>query len=417
MIYGVGNMLGAGIYGLIGKGAGLMGNALWMAFVTAMVAAGLTGLSYASLGSRHPRAAGAAFIAHRATGWSALSYLVGLAVMASGLTSMATASQVFARYLGEVTPAIPATAIIVTLLVVLGAVNFWGIRQSAWLNALCTTIETAGLLFIIAVGMKYWGNVNLLDATTAANPTGDLSLALLLGGAALTFFSFIGFEDLLNVSEEVKNPRRTFPLALLGALVITTFIYLGVSVTAVSVVNPAELAESKGPLVAVAREAAPWFPASLFSLIALFAVTNTALLNYIMGSRLAYGMARQGLLPALLGRLHPRTSTPHVAIAMLGLIVGTLALTGDLRTLAQATGTLLLFSFTIVNVSLVILQRRREEPRGGFEVPAFVPIGGALVCVALIAHQPVQALQLAGAIVAGIVVLYLVLRPRALPET
>ncbi|HEX7009637.1 MAG TPA: amino acid permease, partial [Phycisphaeraceae bacterium] len=157
-IYGVGNMLGAGIYGLIGKAAGEMGNAVWMAFVTSLVAAGLTGLSYASLGSRYPRAAGAAYVTHRAFTWPMLAYVVGLAVMASGLTSMATTAQVFAGYFLELAQWADHTgvrvAIITTLIVVLAGVNFWGLRESAWLNAVCTIIEASGLLLIIAVGLR-----------------------------------------------------------------------------------------------------------------------------------------------------------------------------------------------------------------------------------------------------------------------
>lgn len=423
-IYGVGNMLGAGIYGLIGKAAGEMGNAVWMAFVTSLVAAGLTGLSYASLGSRYPRAAGAAYVTHRAFTWPMLAYVVGLAVMASGLTSMATTAQVFAGYFLELAQWADHTgvrvAIITTLIVVLAGVNFWGLRESAWLNAVCTIIEASGLLLIIAVGLRFWGSVDYTDATSLSNPTGELSGTLLLTGAVLTFYAFIGFEDLLNVSEEVKNPRRTFPLALVLAMVLATLIYMGVCVTAVSVVPHDQLAQSPAPLAQVMSVAAPWFSPRLFSLVALFAVLNTALLNYIMGSRLAYGMARQGLLPAFLGRLHASRRTPHTAILILAGIVLVLALSGNVKDLGKATSLLLLASFAVVNASLLVLQRRPGEPRGGFEVPWLVPAGGILVCLAMIGNEIVVAVRggstrpliIAGIIVIGIFVLYGLMRPR-----
>ena len=278
-IYGVGNMLGAGIYGLVGKAAGELGNMIWLGFVTSMVAAGLTGLSYASLGSRYPRAAGAAYITHRAFGLPSISYVVGLAVMMSGITSMAAASQVFANYAHEIFTAVPVQGIVVSFILALTLVNYVGMRESAWVNAICTVIEAGGLLLVVVVGLRYWGSVDYLDATSIKNPSGDFSMPLVLSCAVLTFYAFIGFEDLLNISEEVREPRRTFPIALLSALGIATLIYMAVCITAVSVVPHAQLAAASGPLVEVVRIAAPWVPPLLFTTVAMFAVTNTALLN------------------------------------------------------------------------------------------------------------------------------------------
>lgn len=421
MIYGVGNMLGAGIYGLVGKAAGELGNMVWLGFLASMIAAGLTGLSYASLGSRYPRAAGAAYITHRAFGITAISYVVGLTVTMSGLTSLAAASQVFANYTHEIFTGVPIKWVVVMFLLTLTAINYAGMRESTWVNAVCTAIEVGGLLLVVAVGARYWGSVDYLDASSIKNPGGDFSVSLMLSGAVLTFYAFIGFEDLLNISEEVRNPRRNFPIALLAALGIATAIYMAVCITAVSVVPHARLAAASGPLVEVVRVAAPWVPPMLFTVVALFAVTNTALLNHIMGSRLVYGMARQGLLPALLGRLHPRRRTPHVAILLLLAIVLGLALAGSVTTLASATSLLLLGSFTLVNLALVVLKRRPGEPRGGFEVPLAVPLGGAGVAVTFIVNRVIDGVRsgelapvyIAGGIVIAIFILYLVVRPKA----
>lgn len=421
MVYGVGNMLGAGIYGLVGKAAGELGNMVWLGFFASMIAAGLTGLSYASLGSRYPRAAGAAYITQRAFGITAISYVVGLAVTMSGLTSLAAASQVFANYAHEIFTGVPIKSVVVMFLLTLTAINYVGMRESAWVNAVCTAIEAGGLLLVVAVGARYWGSVDYFDASSIKNPGGDFSVSLMLSGAVLTFYAFIGFEDLLNISEEVRNPRRNFPLALLTALGIAAVIYMAVCITAVSVVPHAQLAAASGPLVEVVRIAAPWVPPMLFTVVAMFAVTNTALLNHIMGSRLVYGMARQGLLPALLGRLHPRRNTPHVAILLLLAIVLGLALVGDIKTLASATSLLLLGSFTLVNLALVVLKRRPGEPTGGFEVPLAVPIGGAVVAVTFIVNRVIDGMRsgelapvyIAGGIVAAIFVMYLLVRPEA----
>ncbi|WP_404325812.1 APC family permease [Aerophototrophica crusticola] len=418
-LYSLGSMLGAGIYGLIGKAAGEMGSAVWLAFLVAMVAALLTGLSYASLGSRYPRAGGAAYVTQKAYGMPLLTYLVGLAVMCSGITSVATQSRVVATTLqrSDLLAAAPTTLLALGFLLLLAGIVFRGIKECMWLNVICTLVEAGGLLVIIAVGASYWGSVSLMELPPAEDGSpGVLSATLLLQGAVLTFFSFIGFEDSMNVAEEVKNPRRTLPWGIVIAMVAATFIYLAVSVTAVSVVPWQELKEAAGPLVEVANRAAPWIPPAVFVVITLFAVGNTALLNYVMASRLVYGMSRQGLLPRALGHVHPGRRTPHMAILALLALVVALMLAGDITALASATVILLLFVFTIVNVALVVLKRRPEEPRGGFEVPIFVPVLGAAVCLALLGNRVLTgdatATMLAGVMLAGIVALYAAMRPK-----
>jgi amino acid transporter len=417
VIYGVGDMLGSGIYALIGKAAGTMGNAIWLAFFASMIAALLTGLSYASLGSRYPRAAGVAFVTQRAFGSSFLSYLVGLAVIVSGLTSMATQARAFAGYflsmtgLGTMGP-VAMIVVIVGFLAALALVNIWGMRESVALNVLCTTLEVGGLLLIIGFGLRYWGGVNLLETPSHGGVPGALTLPLVLQGAVLTFYSFVGFEDMINVTEEVKDPRRNFPKAVVLALAITAVIYGAVSITAVSVLPHAQLSASAEPLVDVVRAAAPWFPPQVFSFIALFAITNTALLNYIMGSRLVYGLARQGLVPARLGVIHSRRRTPHVAILILLAIVLVLVFSGDIGQLASATSVLLLSVFVLVNASLLILKSRAAEPHGSFEIPAWVPMGGIAMCLVMLWHAKIAALLTASALLAGIAVLYFIMRPK-----
>jgi len=255
----------------------------------------------------------------------------------------------------------------------------------------------------VIVGLRWWGSVDYLQLPPQENVA---PVALTLQGAVLTFYAFIGFEDLLNVSEEVKNVERTLPRALMLALLIVAALYAAVSITAVSVVPHAELARSSGPLVEVVQRAAPWCPPVLFTGICLFAIANTALLNYIMGSRLIYGMARQGLLPAVLGRLLPSRRTPHVAILCLMAMVLILTLVGDISGLAKATAVLLLGVFTILNAALVVLKNRPGEPRGTFEVPVVIPVGGILICILLLAHAQRQELILAGGLLLLIVVLY-----------
>ncbi|HEY0336060.1 MAG TPA: amino acid permease, partial [Burkholderiales bacterium] len=322
MLYGLGSMLGAGIYALIGKAAGMLGNAVWLAFAATMVAALLTGLSYACVGSRYPRAGGASFVTQHAFGKPWLSYAVGIAVMMSGLTSMATGSQAIAENLAKAVGAdLPIKLVAIAFVFIVGCIIYRGIRESIWVNIVCTVIETSGLLFIIAVGIKYWGGVNYLEgpASGAADGGSGLTALLVLQGAVLTFYSFIGFEDILNVSEEVKNPRRDVPFGLIAAMVLSTLIYMAVAITAVSVVPWQQLAASTTPLMDVARTAAPWFHGidKIFIGITIFSIANTALLNFLMGSRLIYGMSKQGLLHSWLGVIHPKRRTPQAARAVL----------------------------------------------------------------------------------------------------
>lgn len=427
IIYGVGDMLGSGVYALVGKVAGIMGNAVWLAYLIAMIAAALTALSYASLGSRYPRAGGAAHFAHHAFGQPFLTYLIGLAVIASGLTSMAAQGHAFARYFYGVTHHVAAGVsppdhfvwlVAIPFLLVLTFINFWGMRESTWLNLICTAIEVSGLVIVIAVGIRYWGGVNYLEFPP--RPSGDtgggLLAALRLNGAVLAFFAFIGFEDMSNVAEEVKNPRRNFPLGVVCAVAITSVVYMSIAVTAVSVVPYQKLAASGQPLVDVVTTAAPKFPPIVFSFIALFAITNTALLNYIMGSRLIFALGRQGLLPHWLAQIHPTRRTPHRAILALLVVVVVLLFAGGIADLGAATSALLLYAFIVVNGSLLVLKFRPGEPKGAFEVPRFVPLAGAVICAGLILNTDAKPMKIAMLLLVGITILFLIARPKKITE-
>lgn len=415
-LYGLGSMLGSGIYGLIGQAAGQVGNAVWVSFLIAMVAALLTALSYASLGSRYPRAGGAAFVTQKAYGMPLLSFVVGLAVVCSGLASVATQSQVFSVNLALLfKPGIfPLWAAGAGFLLVMAALVLRGIRESMWVNVACTLVEAGGLLLVIAVGIPYWGSVDLLE--TPQLPTGDSIAVLMIHGAVLTFFAFIGFEDTLNVAEECRDPQRTIPIALVTAMVIGALIYVAVAVTAVSVVPWRELAQAPGPLTEVMARAAPAIPIWVFTAITLFAVTNTALVNYVTSSRLVYGMAQQGLLPGALGEVHERTRTPYVAaIALLALLLP-LGLFASIADLASACVLLLLAVFTVVNGALFILKGRAGEPAGRFEIPRWIPAAGTAVCLLLVGMRVSsgdwKAPAIAGGLLLGIVVLYVLVRPQ-----
>jgi amino acid transporter len=242
---------------------------------------------------------------------------------------------------------------------------------------------------------------------------------ILMQGAVLTFFAFIGFEDTLNVAEECRDPQRTIPLGLILAMSMAAVLYIAIAVTAVSVVPWAELAAAPGPITEVVRRAAPLIPPIVFTGITLFAVANTALVNYITASRLIYGMAHQGLLPLRFGEIHAERRTPHVAILALFLVAMPLALFGTIAELAAATVLLLLLVFAVVNAALFVLKRRPGEKHGYFEIPLAVPALGALVCLVLVVVRvgtgDWRAPAIAGVLLLGAVLIYALVRPRVAP--
>ncbi|MBN9247275.1 MAG: amino acid permease [Hyphomicrobium sp.] len=413
-LYALGSMVGSGIYGLIGKAAGEAGSAVWLSFIIAMLAALLTALSYASLGSRYPRAGGAAYVTDRAFKRPLLSFTIGLALVASGLTSIATQSKIFAAILADFAgiEALTPTALAVGFLLIMSGIVFRGIRESMWVNVVCTLLEVSGILLVIVSGISYWGTVDYFEIPPR---TVDTGIALVvLQASVLTFFAFIGFEDAINVAEECKNPQRTIPWGLVIATVSAAFLYVAVAITAVSVLPWQELAEAPSPLTAVMQRSAPDIPAGLMSFIALFSVANTALVNYVTASRLIYGMSGQGLLPGIVGRVHEKRRTPHIAIAaILGLLL-LLVIAGEIADLAAATVILLLVVFIAVNASLIVLKRRKGEALGQFEIPLILPVAGIIVCAVLLitrlASTDWRAPAVATILLCGILALYGMLR-------
>ncbi|MBD2080858.1 APC family permease [Leptolyngbya sp. FACHB-17] len=383
VIYGVGDILGAGIYAVVGRIAGLSGALVWASFVLAMVVAAFTALSYAEMGSRFPKSGGVAYFVHRAFRTNWLSTLVGWLMFCTCVISMATISRAFAGYVIAIAPGLPDWLIILALFAGLTFVNFRGMKESSALNVVCTTLEVSGLIIVILVTSAFLlgGNSTVAIAATAQPPIG---WSAVIQGAALAFYAFIGFEDLVNVAEEAKNPERDVPRAIVIALSIAGVVYILVSWLSVQVLDPAALAASKAPLLDVVRRAQPNFPPVIFTVIAAFAVLNTALLNFVTASRLIYGMSREGLLPAWFSRLHPERSTPYRTFLVIVPMAIALAVSGTIQLLAGATATLILVMFCLVNVSLLVIKRRDPQTRG-FRVPIVVPVLALLLNLGLIA--------------------------------
>ena len=253
-------------------------------------------------------------------------------------------------------------------LLVLGGIAFRGIRESMWVNVLCTIVEASGLVIVIAVGLSYWGSVDYLamPATTTGNAD---AVFLVMQGAVLTFFAFIGFEDTFNVAEECRNPERTLPIGLILAMALAATLYMAIAITAVSVVPWQELAEAPGPITEVVNRAAPAIPPIVFTFITLFAVANTALVNYVTASRLIYGMSRQGLLHERLGDVHPERRTPHIAIAALLLHCSSVGALGRSAISPPRPCSFCLLVFAVVNGGAVRAQA--AEGRGSVAISRF----------------------------------------------
>jgi APA family basic amino acid/polyamine antiporter len=385
----LGDVLGAGIYALMGVLAGEVGGALWAPLALALLLALLTAGSYAELVTKYPKAGGAAIFAERAFKLPIVSFLVGFSMLAAGVVSAAGLSLAFAGdYLATFidVPTIPAAIVFLALV---GLLNARGIRESMGSNVVMTIIEVSGLVIVIVVVAVMLGGgggdlSRVGEFPAEANP----ALAT-LGAAIIAYYSFVGFETSANVAEEVRNPSRVYPRALFGALATAGVVYILVGLAS-SVALPAdELADSSGPLLSVVAASGVGIPEWIFSLIALIAVANGALLTMIMASRVTFGMAEQGLLPATLGRVLPERRTPWVAILVTTVVAMVLTTVGDLSTLAETVVLLLLFVFISTNIAVLVLRRDRVEHKH-FRVWTAVPVLGVLSCVLLLTQQSAQ---------------------------
>jgi basic amino acid/polyamine antiporter, APA family len=388
-LFVVGDVLGAGIYALVGTVAGETGGAIWTAFAAAGVLALFTAVAYAELVTKYPQAAGAALYVHRAWRRPFFTFVIAFAVMCSGVTSAATLATAFGGdYLAEFVD-LPTVLVGLVFVTVLALINFRGIKESVALNMGLTTIELAGLLLVIVIGLAFVLDGGGDPGRAFEFKGGEAVPLAILGGASLAFFALIGFEDSVNVAEETKEPSRVYPAALFVGLAIAGAVYLLVTIIASMAAETSDLVESDGPLLEVVQLGPLSMNTKVFSAIALFALTNGALINLIMASRLVYGMAQQGIVPRPLGRVHRERRTPWVAIVFTTALAAVLIVIGDLETLAKTTVLLLLFVFVFVNVAVLVL-RRQPVDHEHFRAPTALPVLGALCCVALIIQKLVE---------------------------
>jgi len=380
--YGVGNILGAGIYVLIGKVAAVSGSATLLAFLIASAVAALSALSYMELSSRFPVSAGAAIYVHHAYKKRALSMFVGFCMVISALVSSAALARGFAGYFSTILP-VNQTLVAALVLLAMGLVAAWGIDATAKLATIFTVVELAGLLAIV-----WFGRSLLTGDSNGATlfSVSEVGIGGVLLGAFLAFYAFIGFEDMVNVSEEVKNSRKTMPRAIVISLIISTILYLLVVVIATRSVTPSQLAASDSPLALVFETVSSLNPIYLV-VIGLAATVNGILVQITMASRMLYGMANKGWVNKKLAQVHVKTKTPIVATVLVIAMMLVAVLTLQLVALAQITSLLVLIVFMLVNSSLLVVKRRHPKQHPTHTVPSFVPALGLICCLILIGYQ------------------------------
>ncbi len=383
--YGLGTTIGAGIYVLVGKVAGLAGTAAPVAFLVSAAVATFTALSFAELASRFPKSAGEAVYVQRAFGLAHLSLVVGLTVMLAGITSSAAIFNGAGGYLSVLLP-LPTWSLSLLLIAVIGAVATCNIAASVTFAAVLTVVEVAGLLLVIFGGFLGEAVVAPQSLGTAAAADGwfaAIPIAGVLSGAVLAFYAFLGFEDMVNVAEETRDPQRTIPRAIVLTLILTTLLYLLVTLAALRVVPVDELANSEAPLALVWQRSGG--PPQLLALIGIVATINGALIQMIMASRVAYGLADQGWLPAILAKVTKKSGAPLPATLAAIAAIAVFAMAVPLESLARATSMLTLAIFTLINCALIQLKHRAPQPSDGPSVPLAIPVIGAFSSAALLA--------------------------------
>jgi basic amino acid/polyamine antiporter, APA family len=383
ILYGLGSILGAGIYVLVGKVAGMAGIYAPLSFLVASLIATLTAFSYADLASRYPSSAGEAKYVMQAFGSPLLSMLVGWSVVLIGVISAATLSRGFAGYM-QVFVALDDWLIITLLVLAFFILSVWGILESVGVAALITLVELLGLLLVILLNVEAFGrSPELFSQWTNLDIPGVWNGILL--GSVLAFYAYLGFEDIVNIAEEVQHAERNIPRAILWSLLGSALLYLLVSMIAVLVMPLDQLAVSKAPLADMLSRY-DWSRTTI-TLISMLAITNGILIQIIMASRVIYGMAAQDSAPAYFSGIHPLTHTPVRATLLASMLVLGFALWLPLVTLAQITSMVTLFVFALINAALLRVNLGQRGMRRfrfrGFLLPAL----GALSCVSLMFYQ------------------------------
>ncbi len=378
--YGIGNIIGAGIYVLVGAASGLAGNAIWLSFFIGAFVAMFTGLSYAELGALYPKAASEYTYVGRAYGNRALSFVTEWTMLLTEIVAAATVSLGFAEYFQSVF-VFPVTMVAAFMLLGLTALVMMGIKSSLKINTTLSIIAILGLLIVVAAAVGKFGTIDY-----GYSPQG---ISGIMAGTILVFFAYIGFDNIANLSEETKDPSNNIPKGLLIALGVSTLLYILVGIAAVSLVPFAQLSTSNAPLALAASQAFGPIAYNVLTAAALLTTINTVLVLLIVGSRIVYGMARENAIPNILARLNSRHAPYAASIAVLLVALAFVSL-GKIDMVARVTSFGSLITFALINLAMIHLRRTAPNLKRGFKAPfsiGTIPVTGllgVLTCLALI---------------------------------
>ena len=374
VMYGIGLILGAGIYVLIGDVAAISGNAMWISFLLAAAMASFTGLSYAELSSVFPKSAAEYVYVKESFGNNFLALIVGCLTIFVAITSAATVAIGFSGYLAVLLPQYPPILYAVGLVLVLSFLNYYGIRESVWVNSIFTIVEVSGILIIISVGLSLgsFAGTNYFEMPSMAYASDSAIISTILASTVLVFFAYYGFENISNISEETKNSTKTIPRAIIVSILVTTIIYVLVALTTVALVGWEELSNSNAPLALAASKALGTNGTAILTVIALFATTNTVLMMLISGSRIIFGIAKYDkAIPGILAQVHTSRKTPWLAtIFTMAFTVSTIILySGRLADVAAVSVFSISIVFALVNLSVICLRLRQPNLKRPFMSP------------------------------------------------
>lgn len=383
-LYGVGIILGAGIYALIGVGAGVAGNAIWMSFVLAALLAFFTGFSYAELSSLFSKDAAEYVYTKKAFNRPKFSFIVQWIMLFVTIITASTVSLGFAGYFTTLFGS-PPTVAAVGLIVFLSIINYVGMKESTRFNIFSTLVETAGLVIIAIMGLMFIGKSSI---DYFAMPAGGLST--IIAGTGVIFFAYLGFEEMVNFSEETKNAHKIVPKAIVLALIISTILYILVSISAVTIVGAEALATSKAPLTTVVEKVVPQ-AGFAFSLIALFATANTVLIALIVASRMLYGLSSNSTIPKAFGTIGKK-NTPYASVLLVMVVSAGILALSNIKTIAQLTDLGIFLVYTFVNLALIKLRYSMPNAKRRFRTPLNIgkfpvlPLLGIVTSIGVIIH-------------------------------
>jgi APA family basic amino acid/polyamine antiporter len=388
-LYGIGNIVGAGIYVLVGKIAEPAGYLAVVAFLLAAIIAFFAALSYAELAARFPFAAGISVYLHQAFNKPKLSTTMGILLITAGTVSSATLLKGFAGYFSMLVP-LPQPLLMTLAMALLLVIMLKGIKETVGAAVILTLIEIGGLLFLIGSILFFQPDALRIFGThfiEALQSVDALALTGVISATFIAFYAFIGFEDMVNIAEEVKQPQKAFPRAIIVSMIVVTLLYIAVAATALGVLTPEALGQSSAPL-ADAYSVAAGNSLGIIVIISLLATINGVIVNLVMGSRFLYGLGKRKWLPEWFAKVSTKSRVPARGLIIVSAAALVCAWWLPIENLAQLTSLLLLIVFFAVNLSLIAIRRRDSEEERKLRIsPHFIPWAGVVASAALVIGQ------------------------------